>query len=64
MKKEGEEAGEELARYDAPCYRTSERWGILSTTGHSTNFIMYAKIPAESKAMAVHWIKRGVAILN
>lgn len=47
--------------YDCPCYRTVARFGTLSTTGHSTNFLLYVRLPCANGA-ARHWIKRSVAL--
>ena len=48
--------------YNCPVYKTSDRRGELSTTGHSTNFIMKIRIPTE-KSQA-HWKQRGAAMLT
>ena len=56
--------------YRCPAYKELSRKGTLSTTGHSTNFIMWIEIPADRNdirndldlADQEHWIKAGVAL--
>lgn len=49
------------AFYECPCYRTTARFGTLSTTGHSTNFLLNVSLPC-IEGSSRHWIKRSVAM--
>jgi dynein heavy chain len=54
--------------YRCPVYKILSRRGVLSTTGHSTNFVMWIEVPSnrtdiinnEGKADQEEWIRAGV----
>ena len=49
--------------YMCPVYKTSFRQGTLSTTGHSTNFVMLIRLPIQGRDQS-YFVKRGVAMLT
>lgn len=58
---EDSEAVIDKKKYHCPLYKTSVRAGELSTTGHSTNFVLYLEL--SSNEYPDVWIRRGTALL-
>ncbi|XP_005185418.2 dynein axonemal heavy chain 12 [Musca domestica] len=48
-------------RYKSPLYKTAERKGTLSTTGHSTNYVIPVFLNTNIKPS--HWVKRSAALI-
>ena len=47
--------------YSMPVYKTTLRAGTLSTTGHSTNFIIFVDVPTKQKPE--YWTLNGAAFI-
>lgn len=47
--------------YECPVYKTSERFGFMTTTGHSSNFLMYLNLPTNKAFPPMHFLVRGTA---
>jgi dynein heavy chain len=51
-----------LEKFLMPLYKTSVRAGTLSTTGHSTNYVL--SIEVETQESPSYWILKGAALLT
>lgn len=57
---ENVEIGEK--EYNCPCYKTSVRSGVLSTTGQSTNFILGIHLQTKNERPE-YWTLKGAALI-
>ncbi|XP_053575219.1 dynein axonemal heavy chain 3-like [Bombina bombina] len=57
----GEKKNKEDSFYGCPVYKTGARRGELSTTGHSTNYVLTMNLATEKNPN--YWVNRGVACL-
>lgn len=51
----------EGTRYKCPMYKTAERKGVLATTGHSSNYVLFLLF--NTLKPANHWIQRSAALI-
>ena len=54
-----------IGNYECPLYKTSKKQGELSTTRHSTNYVMYFYLKydeMDENKDSEHWIRRGTAL--
>ncbi|XP_075260085.1 dynein axonemal heavy chain 6-like isoform X4 [Convolutriloba macropyga] len=51
-----------LEDYICPLYKTAARAGVLSTTGHSTNFVVALHLPTSQSQD--YWVSMGTALLT
>eukprot|EP00658_Telonema_sp_P-2_P035779 TRINITY_DN2596_c0_g1_i13.p1 TRINITY_DN2596_c0_g1~~TRINITY_DN2596_c0_g1_i13.p1 ORF type:complete len:517 (+),score=116.45 TRINITY_DN2596_c0_g1_i13:92-1642(+) len=54
----------EVPHYRCPTYKTTDRQGVLSTTGHSTNFIMVINLPRRQNDPESYLVMRGTALFT
>ena len=47
--------------YECPLYKTSARQGTVSTTGQSSNFVLFVLLPAQGQSD--DWIRQGTCLL-
>jgi dynein heavy chain len=50
--------------YNSPLYKTSERKGVLATTGHSSNRVMTLLLAISERHSDKYWNQRGVCVLT
>jgi len=74
LKPEQDRAAPTEGVYACPAYKTTSRAGTLSTTGHSTNFVLMVELPSDkpcsglfhkyAETYSAHWIQRAVALFT